>query len=324
MADVSTPTKSRQRIGAIDIARAVALFAMASYHFTWDLGYFGYVDPELAIHGGWKLYARCIASSFLILVGVSLVLAHGNGIRWKNFAKRFAEIVAAALLITVATYFFSPQSYIFFGILHEIALASLLGLLFLRAPVWLLVPLAALFVAAPFYLANPVFNQAALWWVGLSTVEPITNDYVPLFPWFGAVLAGMALARIGQQTGAFAALSPLRLWPQTLDKGLRFLGRHSLVFYLVHQPILIGLVFLAVQIHPPATRSPSEIFGSACEANCSQTDDHAFCQRFCRCVIGDLQAAKLFDDVYKGRIDPRTDPRVASMSAQCSLRAEEK
>src|SRR5690349_4055324 len=87
------------RIAVLDLARGIALVAMASYHFTWDLEFFGYVDPGLTAVGGWKLYARCIASTFLFLVGVSLFLAHGNGIRWPAFWRRFAMVAGAALAI---------------------------------------------------------------------------------------------------------------------------------------------------------------------------------------------------------------------------------
>src|SRR5690606_3045260 len=93
-----------------------------------------------------------------IPVGVSLVLAHGNGIRWKNFWKRLARIVAAAAAITVATRFATPDSFIFFGILHHIALASVLGLLFVRLPAFVTAIAALLVVAAPHYLRMPVFD----------------------------------------------------------------------------------------------------------------------------------------------------------------------
>ena len=105
---------------------------MASYHFTWDLEFFGYTDPGLTAFGWWRLYARCIASTFLFLVGVSLFLAHGRQIRWPGFWKRFAMIAVAALAISLITRIATPDGFIFFGILHEIALASLLGLAFLR------------------------------------------------------------------------------------------------------------------------------------------------------------------------------------------------
>ncbi|TGR73602.1 DUF1624 domain-containing protein, partial [Mesorhizobium sp. M2D.F.Ca.ET.223.01.1.1] len=109
------------RIAAFDILRGVALIAMASYHFTWDLENFGYTAPALTAFGWWKFYARCIASTFLFLVGVSLFLAHGRKIRWPGFWKRLAMVAVAAAAISAVTYFVTPDGFIFFGILHEIA-----------------------------------------------------------------------------------------------------------------------------------------------------------------------------------------------------------
>ncbi len=148
------PATPRRRIELLDLARGIALIAMASYHFTWDLEFFGYAPPGMTGFGGWKLYARCIASSFLFLVGVSLVIAHYNGIRWPGFWKRLAMVAGAAAAISAATYIFVPESFIFFGILHEIALASVLGLAFLRLP-----PLLTLAIAAA---VSPCPNSSAL------------------------------------------------------------------------------------------------------------------------------------------------------------------
>ena len=104
-----------RRIAAIDAARGVALVAMAIYHFTWDLEFFGYAPPGTAAEGGWRIFARMIAGSFLFLVGFSLVLAHGKSIRWRSFAIRLAQVGVAALAITIATRFATPDRYIFFG-----------------------------------------------------------------------------------------------------------------------------------------------------------------------------------------------------------------
>ena len=96
-ADAAAP---RRRITAIDIGRGVALVAMAIYHFTWDLEFFGYVERGLTAVGGWKMFARCIASSFLVLVGISLFLAHRNGVRWPSFWRRWQMVAAAALALS--------------------------------------------------------------------------------------------------------------------------------------------------------------------------------------------------------------------------------
>ena len=122
------------RIWVLDVARTAALLAMASYHFTYDLQMFGLVPPGTAVSGFFYGYARAIAGTFLFLAGLGLWLAHGRGIRWGAFLRRWAKIVAAAALVSVATWFALPGWFVFFGILHCIAVSSLLGLGFLRLP----------------------------------------------------------------------------------------------------------------------------------------------------------------------------------------------
>ncbi len=161
-------TKDKRRLETIDLARGIALVAMVIYHFTWDLEFFGYTEPGTAASGGWRLFARSIATSFLFLVGVSLVLAQGRTFRLAPFLKRLGMIVGAALLITVATYFATPGNFIFFGILHQIALASVLGLAFLRLPVLVVIAAAIAIIAAPNVLRADIFNHPALLWVGLG------------------------------------------------------------------------------------------------------------------------------------------------------------
>lgn len=137
--DMQPSPTARTRVELVDVARGLALVAMAIYHFVWDLDFFGYIDPGTSITGGWRIFARCIAISFLFIVGVSLYLANTQGFRRKSYIRRLAMIVAAALAITMATLLATPDAFIFFGILHHIALASVLGLAFLRLPVVLMI-----------------------------------------------------------------------------------------------------------------------------------------------------------------------------------------
>lgn len=309
--------RPRLRLERIDILRGVALIAMAIYHFGWDLEFFGYMAPATTGHGGWKLFARCIASSFLFLVGFSLVLAHARGIRWRPMGKRLLQIVAAAAAISAVTWYMSPDSFIFFGILHEIALASVLGLLFLRLPALATLAVAVLVVTAPLYARADIFNHPALAWVGLSTVVPRSNDYVPLFPWFGAVLVGIAVAKIFERFGWMARLSGGIGLP-VLEKPLTFIGRHSLAFYLIHQPVLIALVYGLSQIAPPARPAPRDAFTQACVSSCMENGGEALCRQFCGCVVSELDKAKLFDDVFSGKINQTNNSTVGSIAAMCS------
>jgi len=131
-------TPIRPRLRSLDIARGIAILCMASYHFSWDLEYFHYLEPGTVGSGFFRLYARAIASSFLFMAGFSLFLSHGTDIRWPQFWKRFAMIAGSALAVTIVTWFAMRDGFIFFGILHQIALASLIGLLALRLPAPLL------------------------------------------------------------------------------------------------------------------------------------------------------------------------------------------
>jgi uncharacterized membrane protein len=306
----------RGRIWAIDALRGLALIAMATYHFSWDLEYFGYLDPGTVGTGAFKIYARMIASSFLFLAGVGLVLGHYPVFKPRPFAIRFAKIAAAALVITVATWFAFSDSFIFFGILHAIAAASLIGLLFLRLPVILTLLAAAAAFAAPFYLRSPVFDMPALWWVGLSETLPRSNDYVPLLPWLAPFLAGIAIARIAL---GFAWFETLRgdgsaRWKTVLTAA----GRHSLMIYLVHQPLLFALVYAYSLGFPAAKPDPVETYQNNCVASCSLQESAAVCTAFCGCTLDKLMEENLFEPLNEGKIDVKTDERIARIAGQCT------
>jgi uncharacterized membrane protein len=312
----SPATPKLPRIEAIDLARGAALIAMAVYHFTWDLEFFGYVEPGMTAHGGWKLFARCIASSFLFLVGVSLYLAHGKGMRWRGFLIRLAMVAGAALAISLVTYFFVPGAFIFFGILHQIALASLIGLAFLRLPALVTLAVAAVVIAAPFHARSALFDHPAWWWLGLSPMDPRSNDYVPVFPWFGAVLAGIASARLASTTGLLERLVRLkapRLWL------LQFAGRHSLAFYLIHQPVLIGCIWVFAQVFPAATETPEVLFRQSCEAHCADFRDAEFCTRYCVCMLDELEASGMADAVLP---DEQSAAQLQNLATLCTERTD--
>lgn len=236
----------RPRIFVLDIARVAALLAMAVFHFVFDLELFGHVAPGTTGSGFWRGLAIASAGSFVFLAGVGLWLSHANGIRWAAFGKRLAIIVLAAALVSVATYIAFPDSFVFFGILHSIALCSLLGLAALRLPIVIIALLAVAVFFAPDFAASPAFNAPWLWWTGLQTIPLSTVDYEPIFPWFAAFLAGMAVAKMASRTGYWEQLSTTKT-SRTM-RVFGFFGRHTLVVYLIHQPILISIVWVATQI----------------------------------------------------------------------------
>lgn len=292
---------------------------MATYHFSWDLEFFGYLAPGTSTQGFLRIYARLIASSFLFLAGFSLVLAHYPRIRFAPFLRRLGVIVAAAAVISVATYWFTPDSWIFFGILHAIAVSSLIGLAFVRLPPLLTLGVAAIAIALPALLRSPSFDAPWFWFLGLSETLPRSNDYVPVLPWIGALLAGIAVARFIVDRQKLGVLDRVPAGPRWLRWG----GRHSLTVYLLHQPILIAGLYLASFVVPPPAVDPVAQYTGSCEASClEQGNEAGLCQRFCACTLERLQAENLFEPLQSGAILPGQDQRIQTLADDCTIRSQ--
>lgn len=290
---------------ALDVARGLAVLAMIVFHLIWDLSHFGYAPATLPWSTPVRIFGHSIAFAFLFIAGVALVLAHRAHMRWPAFWRRFAIIVAAAALVSAGTYVAFPKAFVFFGILHCIAVASLIAIPFLFAPWPLALAGGAFFLVGGEFLASPAFNADWLQWIGLSTSEPMTQDWRPLFPWAGALLLGVAagkltLAVYGERAEARADPPPAsgaRTW-------LPFLGRHSLLIYLAHQPalfaLLLGIAFLA----PPAIDATE--FVASCEARCMEEGGEGkICHDACACTAQEAISSKALagvtDEAERGR-----------------------
>jgi len=296
------------RLAVLDLARGLAVFAMAAYHFSWDLSWFGFVDWPVARGTGWRLFAASIAGSFLFLAGVSLDLAHHETIRWRPFWRRFAVIVAAAAAVSAATYIVFGDSFVRFGILHCIAASSLIALPFVRLPIVAGAAAAAFVLTLPAWASSFFFNGEFWLWTGLGTPSFGSVDYVPLAPWAGVTLAGLTASRIFRNFGIWHRLSGLR-FAHLPGRITRFLGRHPLPVYLLHQPVLYGLVWAAVLLTPEVDRA-----GNAFVRNCTAACDDALgaarnCEAICRCTLSQLKE----DGIWTPLVE---DPANASLRAQ--------
>lgn len=240
MAEPAACATPGHRIPALDIARSIALLAMAIFHLTYDLALFRLIDPGTAFTPFWALFARMTAGSFLFLAGISLWLAHGNGIRRHSFLRRLGILATAALAVSIGTRIGMGEAWVRFGILHSIAACSVLGLAFLRLPVAATVLAAVAAFLAPGWIDPNAFSHPAWVWLVKATGRPAMVDYVPLLPWAAPFLTGIALGRIGSMTGLWQRMAR----PETpLLRRLSWPGRNSLAIYLAHQPILIGIVW---------------------------------------------------------------------------------
>lgn len=273
-----------KRIGALDAARGLAVVAMVIFHLSWDLSWFGYVDWNVNGGANWRAFAATIASSFLFLSGVSFELSHANGIRWHSFIKRFAILALAAGAISLATYFSFGQSYVRFGILHCLAVSSLICLLAHRFPDALLVLLGLCIVGLRVWMTSPYFDGQLMLWTGLGTPTYSAVDYVPLAPWAAFPIFGMAFTRMARVY--FDADTPREPKPpKRFMTTLAWLGRHSLIIYLVHQPVLFGITWAGSQLGLSTDHRVTRFINS-CTSSCAASgENEAQCKQVCSCTM---------------------------------------
>ena len=230
----------------IDVTRGFAILLMFIYHFSYDLDYYNFIQLNFATDGFWLNFRTLIVTVFLTIMGISLYLASYHGLNKKRFQHRLILLITYSILVSISSWVMFPSAMIFFGILHFITVASILGLLFVRlGSLNLLLGLAFIIVAQ--FIEHPIFDHPYLRWFGLMTTLPITVDYVPLFPWFGVVLIGIYLGQVLSQRPAGS------FFPQWKINGpvsnlMALGGRHSLHIYMLHQPLFLGILYIIRQL----------------------------------------------------------------------------
>lgn len=309
--------QSPRRRPRIDLLRGFAILAMIAYHFTWDLGFLGFIPLNIAQTEWGIMIARGIAASFLTLVGISLALANMNVFDFGGFWRRLVLVAGAAALVTLGTWFAFPDAFIFMGILHCIALTSVIAVGFLRVPLWVVLAAAALSFTLPL-MVHQMSPWPLGWVMGLAPFPPRTNDYVPLFPWLGFVLVGLTIGRIFAPTtrGLFST-APLA--SRAADR-LAQAGRHGLSIYLLHQPILIGVLSAILFVFNPGEEGRQATqFESDCVQACIVQRDRSACEAGCRCVTAKLREQDYFKQ--SGAVKDRADaPQKVSDAVQACLK----
>lgn len=305
---------------------------MAVYHGAWDLNALGFAKLALYDDPFWLAFRAVILGSFLLLVGVSLVLASRHGFNRRAFFRRLGAVAGCAVLISLYSQIMFPQAAIFFGVLHFITVASILGLLFLSWPRRMLL-LLALVVFVFGLLSHPVFDSFWLRWIGFLPDTPQSRDYVPMIPWFGFVLVGIAL-------GQWLATAPRRVgaWAPRMapTRCLAFAGRHALAIYMLHQPILFAVLFAAASALAPDRVSLdslgtwfgkrtsdradfAESFLDSCHRKCeSDGANPAACTRLCACMLAGVQQSVAPETLAAGRLPPETQAIVERLAKQCA------
>ena len=223
------------RVIGLDIFRGWALLLMVIYHFNYDLSYFNIIKINLNSSNFFLLFRYTIICMFLLSMGISFSLVHRKSISWRKLRKRILLLSLASLAVTIATYIVFPNSWIYFGILHFILLSSLLALPFLNHPKIALLSAILILIgyATDSLSIHPLFNYLQ----PILHLPPIhTQDIITLFPWFGVVLLGTVIAYYDLYQKIF--IQKIFNNNSLHNRVLKFMGQHSLLIYLIHQPIL--------------------------------------------------------------------------------------
>lgn len=227
-----------KRFLELDILRTLAIIGMVVYHTAYDVQIFYGWDIDV-FSGAWRLMQITTASLFLLLVGITSSFSSRHPFR------RFLWIGSAALLVSIVTYVIDPETYVRFGVLHLIALSALILPLFKKARSWLCIPGILLIAMGP--LMHTPINTALLLPLGFTYPGFSTVDYFPLIPWFGVILVGYVLGDFFYNELRATSFVLREKIIGTRSSQLSVLaapGRHSLMLYLIHQPIIVGVLYV--------------------------------------------------------------------------------
>ena len=234
----------KRRLVEVDIARGIAVIGMVLFHFRWDLDHFGIASADM-LNGPWYWFGRTVGASFVFMMGLSMMLAEARKPQaFRFYLRRAAGLMALGLGITVATAYALPEGTIIFGILHLLAVMCLLLWWLKRLPVSALLVLGLLMIATGFWLNTVKLESPWLLWLGTLQYGRYMADWYPVLPWGGFGVLGVAVGK-----WLFDGQQP-RFWKPVrangiLSRSLQFLGRHPLIIYLAHQPVLFAMFWLA-------------------------------------------------------------------------------
>lgn len=218
-----------KRIWELDALRGISILGMVGIHLLYDLA--APLPLPLKLLQEW---GGCI---FLLLSGICITLGHRP-------IRRGLLVLGCGAVCTLVTWgmyalgFASNQLIIWFGVLHCLGVCMLLWSVFRRLSPLPMGALAGIFIVLGFCLESVLLPTPWLIPLGIRFSGFVSADYFPLLPNLGFFLLGAVAGRklYWKKQSLFSGVRPLRF--------LCFCGRHSLTIYLLHQPILCGILWL--------------------------------------------------------------------------------
>jgi uncharacterized membrane protein len=235
-----------RRIWEVDTLRGFAIVLMLFYHTIWDLAFFQ-LYPFNIYGVGWQTFARFIATLFTFVMGIALTLSYHRANQradslFSKYLYRGGQIFGCGMLITVATYFVIGNGFVIFGILHLLGVSTIISYPFLKHK-WISLIAGLIFIGIGIYLGGIIDPSPWFIWLGIKQAGRAMVDYYPVFPWSGLALIGIFTGHTLYPQG-----EPRFILPDLTDilpiRLMRFLGQHSLLIYLIHQPILFSGLWL--------------------------------------------------------------------------------
>lgn len=242
----------RIRLAGLDTIRGITLISMILYHFVWDLVYLYDVPLDWYQSSFSYVWQQSICWTFLLLSGFCWSLG-------KQHLKRGLLIFGCGTLLSLATLLLMPSKRIVFGILTLLGSCVLImipleQLLKKASPtIGMLLSMAVFVVTRScndgylgfehwkiIDLPHSFYRNLLTTYLGFPSPNFYSTDYFSLFPWFFLFLTGYFLYQLFQA----------HAWNEKLfSRGhipmAEFMGKYSLVIYMVHQPILYGLCELS-------------------------------------------------------------------------------
>ena len=230
-------TVNSNRIWEIDLIRGIAIILMIIFHLIVDLKDFYRYNLDY-FNGFWYLEGKLSAILFILICGVSSTLSRHN-------THHGIKVFIWAMILTAVTYLYNEGNYIRFGILHFLGISLLSANLMRKIPItWLMIGSCAT-VLVGLLFSGPFVTNPYLFPIGLMTNTFVSMDYYPLFPWYGVFLFGMTLGKIlySNNKRNFGIRQVPLVQAEALTI-ITWLGQHSLAIYLIHQPILLGMLYI--------------------------------------------------------------------------------
>ncbi|MBU0982090.1 DUF1624 domain-containing protein [Patescibacteria group bacterium] len=226
-----------RRLLEVDALRGLAIVMMIIYHLAFDLNYLEVIHADVD-NGFWFVWVRIVQFLFLGICGVSVYLSKRG---FKGQLERGFKIFMAGMLVSFVTWVFVGDGYVKFGILHLIGVAVPVVVLFKRRPKAAIVASVVSILLGRYFLTLTPENPY-LFPFGLVAGGFYSLDFFPIFPWLAVPLAGLATGQL-----LYKKKNPTFLEIFAKVPGLTFVGRHSLLIYLVHQPVLYSILLLCVK-----------------------------------------------------------------------------